>query len=69
MIDLYSILPYSSKHASKRRKIYDAEKYDYLDARTAKYDSQKDKEKAVQTIMKKLELSRKDCSLEQEVFD
>jgi len=69
VIDVYSALPYSSKHSMKRRKIYKEENYDFLDTRSVKYESQKDKENAVQNILKTVQSLRVDSKLEQEVFD
>ena len=69
VIDVYSSVPYSTKHAAKRRKIYKQEKYDFMDIRNMKYISQNDREKTVQSVLKTLESMRDNSNLENEVFD
>lgn len=69
VIDVYSSVVYSSRHAGKRRKIYKSENYNYSDIKNLKYDSQKDKEKTVQNMVKTLDSLRTKKDLEEEVFD
>lgn len=69
IIDVYSSVVYSTRHAAKRRKIYKEENYDFTDLRSAKYLEQKDRENTVQNLLKTIELLRDDSNLEGEVFD
>jgi len=69
IIDVYSSVVFSSRHAAKRRKIYKEENYDFTDLRSVKYEEKKDREKTVQNLIKTIESLRDDSNLEDEVFD
>jgi len=69
VIDVYSSVVFSTKHAAKRKKIYKEEKYAFTELKSLKYEEKTDREKTVQNLLKTIKSLRYDSKLENEVFD